>query len=99
MMRARSEKNRMSIFLWKKKPPKIGSTNDQKDPLGQENRPGPHPRNEKETCCKSSENGAQGGKGVDLPNNVPGFLKVVERQLNDDRRDHTQKTGGNEEDE
>jgi len=29
----------------------------------------------------------------------PVFLKGVERQLDDDRRDHAQKTGGSEEDE
>ena len=77
---------------------KDGSTNDQKDPLGEENRPGPHPRNEKETCCKGPENGAEGREGVNLSYHVACLVKVVQCQFDHDGRDHSEETGRDKKD-
>ncbi len=85
-------------FLPPEETPKDDSGNDENDSHGQKDRTCSHPGDEKESSGKCPENGAEGREGVDLSDNIARLLKVVEGQLDDDRRDHSEKTGGDKKD-
>ena len=97
--RGEEEKRRAGgAFFLPKNPPKTRAESDEDHSHGEKDDAGPHPGDEEEAGGKGSEDGAEGGEGIDLSDDIACLFQIVEGQFDDDGRDHPEKTGGDEKD-